>query len=181
MGTFSLQPNRSGRFGSILVVLAALLFWGSWNGADNPLNPFYIDGWHLSSTSPTSTDKQFTVIDSLNGLAEQQAMAQKQQKPLLVMIHADWCVSCKRFEHAVLAQTDIKQKLTNWNTVAANITKYDEDDQLIMKKFDLVGPPVVLFFDQNGNELTKYRVVGEISHEDFAKRLEEMNKELHLS
>jgi thiol:disulfide interchange protein DsbD len=169
LGTFSLQPNRSGRFGAILVICAAMLFWGSWNGAEDPLDPFC-----LASQTKSPEAKLMSTIYSLEELDTQKQIAKKFQKPLMVFVHADWCVSCKHFEHEVLALPAIQKKLAAWEQVNVDITKNDKANQLFLQKFDLVGPPVVLFFDSNGKELAEFRVFGEVSEEDFAKKLDNL-------
>lgn len=181
MGTFSFQANRSGRFGVLFVLYAGLLFWGSWLGNENPLNPLCMDSWQVFSPAPksSSTHTHFETIDSLSGLQEQLTIAEKNQQPLVAIIHADWCASCKNFERKVLADPTIQQKLTHYRAVAVDITKNDEANQLFLKQFDLVGPPAILFFDSHGNELAKYRLVGEVSRKSFSDFLDANQENLH--
>jgi thioredoxin:protein disulfide reductase len=120
----------------------------------------------------------FEPIDSLPGLEAQQVLAKKRERPLMVLFHANWCTACKHFEHNVLANQTIQRKLSGWETVLADVTKNDTANQLLLKKFDLIGPPVVLFFDKNGNELTKFRLVGETSRKKFSQLLEDIQKEM---
>lgn len=178
MGTFSIHPNRSGRIGALLAVYALLLFWGSWHGADNPLKPLSTNPWVVSTSGMPSLQARFESIDSLAGLAAQQDIAMKRGRPLMVVFHAHWCTSCKHFEHDVLASDEIQNRLLNWETVMADVTQNNEANQLLLKKFDLVGPPVVLFFDKNGNELTKYRLIGDTSRKKFSALLTEIEKEM---
>lgn len=177
MGTFSLLPNRSGRVGALLTVYALLLFMGSWYGSDSPLTPLGCNPWQVNSDVPNPLAR-FESIDSLPGLEAQQALAKKRERPLMVLFHANWCTACKHFEHNVLANQMIQKKLSDWETVLADVTKNDTANQLLLKKFDLVGPPVVLFFDKNGNELTKFRLVGETSRKKFSQLLEDIQKEM---
>lgn len=178
MGTFSLQPNRCGRFGVLLVVYAGLLFWGSWQGNENPLNPLCMNSWQVFSPALPQSKIHFETINSLDGLNEQLTLTEKHQAPLVAVIHADWCASCKNFERQVLADPQIQKKLSDYRHVAVDVTKNDEANQLFLKKFDLVGPPAVLFFDKNGNELTKYRIIGDISSSAFSDRLDQVKDKL---
>lgn len=178
MGTFSLQPNRSGRFGVLFLVYAGLLFWGSWHGNENPLNPLCMNSWQIFSPALPKSKIHFETIDSLDGLNEQLILIEKHQEPLLMVVHADWCASCKNFERQVLADPQIQKKLSNYRRVAVDVTKNDEANQLFLKKFDLVGPPAVLFFDKNKNELPKYRIIGDISSHAFSDHLDKVDEKL---
>ncbi|MFT5391608.1 MAG: thiol:disulfide interchange protein DsbD, partial [Gammaproteobacteria bacterium] len=36
----------------------------------------------------------------------------------------------------------------------------DDEDDALLKQFGLFGPPAILFFDAQGNELSAFRVIG---------------------
>ena len=41
-----------------------------------------------------------------------------------------------------------------------------------MSKYNIIGPPAILFFDRHGNELSRFRLVGYFEPEEFAAHLE---------
>jgi thiol:disulfide interchange protein DsbD len=43
-----------------------------------------------------------------------------------------------------------------------------------MRAFDIIGPPAILFFDRNGNEMKPYRLVGYFEPEEFVAHLEQV-------
>ena len=53
----------------------------------------------------------------------------------------------------------------------ADETLNDETDQALMEKYDVIGPPAILFFDRQGNEMRGYRLVGYFEAEEFAEHL----------
>lgn len=173
MGTFSSAPNRIGRLGALLAVYAGLLFWGSWHGSEEPLKPLSTNPWHLVSSN-LHLKSHFPIIHSVDMLQTQQALAQKKGRPLIVIFHADWCSICKQFEHDVLADQAIQKQLSHWDTVVADVTSNSPAEEALLRQFDLVGPPVVLFFDTHGNELVKYRIIGGTSRQKFAQRLRQI-------
>jgi len=45
------------------------------------------------------------------------------------------------------------------------------DDEALMKRFDIIGPPGILFF-KNGVENRPQRIIGEIDAQGFLQHLE---------
>jgi thiol:disulfide interchange protein DsbD len=42
----------------------------------------------------------------------------------------------------------------------ADVTANSDDDKALLKRFNLFGPPGIIFFDGNGKEVDGVRVVG---------------------
>ncbi|MCB1660077.1 MAG: protein-disulfide reductase DsbD, partial [Pseudomonadales bacterium] len=53
----------------------------------------------------------------------------------------------------------------------ADITSNDDNAQALLKKFGLFGPPSVLFFDGQGQELRTLRVMGSMGAERFVAHI----------
>jgi thiol:disulfide interchange protein DsbD len=53
----------------------------------------------------------------------------------------------------------------------ADVTANDDDDKALLKRFNLFGPPGIIFFSANGKELADARVVGYQESEGFLKTL----------
>jgi thiol:disulfide interchange protein DsbD len=49
----------------------------------------------------------------------------------------------------------------------ADVTANSTDDAALLKRFDLFGPPGIIFFDANGQEIRGLRVVGYKNAEEF--------------
>jgi thioredoxin:protein disulfide reductase len=52
----------------------------------------------------------------------------------------------------------------------ANVTRNDADDQALLKRFGIFGPPTIAFYGADGQERTQYRVVGYMKAPAFASR-----------
>lgn len=180
MKTFHSRCGWSGRFGVLLVLFAGILFWGAWQGKDEIVSTITSDSWN--SNFQRSTEMlTFHNISSNSDLSEMQAHAKKQDIPLMLVFYADWCISCRHLEHTVFNNKVIQQQLENWELVRADITRYNQEGQLLLQRFDLIGPPAVLFFDRNGIELTKYRIIGESSPQSFSHALTLIKREMKAS
>jgi thiol:disulfide interchange protein DsbD len=53
----------------------------------------------------------------------------------------------------------------------ADVTRNDADDQALLKRFRIFGPPTIAFYGDDGQERSGYRVVGYMKPADFARTL----------
>ena len=53
------------------------------------------------------------------------------------------------------------------------MTAYDDDDKALLERFDLYGPPGIIFFDSDGRERRNYLVVGMMHADEFAPHVRE--------
>ncbi len=61
-------------------------------------------------------------------------------------------------------------------TVQADISEYNQANQLLMAHFDIIGPPAILFFSPNGSELTNIRIIGEADVPKLLEHIRDANK-----
>ena len=50
-----------------------------------------------------------------------------------------------------------------------DVTENNDDDKAFLKQFDLFGPPAILFFNKESNEVKSHRLVGFVEAEAFVK------------
>jgi thiol:disulfide interchange protein DsbD len=50
----------------------------------------------------------------------------------------------------------------------ADVTSNDADDQALLKRFGIYGPPTIAFYGKDGQERSRYRVVGYMKGAQFA-------------
>jgi thiol:disulfide interchange protein DsbD len=74
--------------------------------------------------------------------------------------YADWCVSCKEMERFTFNDPAISARLNKMLLLKADVTANSTEDQDLLKRFELFGPPGIIFFDAQGKEATDLRVVG---------------------
>ena len=86
--------------------------------------------------------------------------------------YADWCGPCKQMERLTFSDARVRQKLAGLAALQADVTRNSEEDQTLLKRFKLVGPPGILFFDRQGKEITALRVIGYQPPEKFLQTLE---------
>jgi thiol:disulfide interchange protein DsbD len=66
----------------------------------------------------------------------------------------------------------VKQALKTYLLLQVDVTKNSETDQSLLKKFNLIGPPAILFFGLDRQEKTGNRVIGYQNAETFVKSLQ---------
>jgi thiol:disulfide interchange protein DsbD len=113
----------------------------------------------------------FAVIESSAQLDQFLAQAKEQKKVVLLDFYADWCISCKEMEVNTFANPEVNQELQKFVLLQADVTKNNYENQALLKRFGLFGPPGILMFDLNSEELKDQRVIGYVPPQRFVERL----------
>ena len=113
----------------------------------------------------------FTVIESNVQLDQFLAQAKDQKKLVLLDFYADWCISCKEMEINTFANSEVNKELQRFILLQADVTKNSTDNQALLKRFGLFGPPGILIFDLNSVEQKDQRVIGYMPPQRFVERL----------
>ncbi len=93
-------------------------------------------------------------------------------KGRLVMIRAtaDWCLTCQLMEAKVIPNPKVQQALTKVAQIRIDITKPSVDVKELMHHYQLIAPPVFLFF-KDGKEIPDSRLIGEQSATHLAEAI----------
>lgn len=100
------------------------------------------------------------------------AQAKAQGKPVMLDFYADWCTSCLEMEHETFSDPQVQARLKGAVLLQADVTVNTADDRALLQRFKLFGPPGLIFFDAQGQELTAAQVVGFQKPQDFVRSLE---------
>ena len=140
----------------VLLVAGIALLLGALAGSRNPLQP--LEG--LRATTGSAAHAPVLPFQRVKNVAElDRAVQQAQGKYVMLDFYADWCVSCKEYEQFVFSDPRVQTKLKNTVLLQADVTDNNADDIALLKRFDLFGPPGIIFFDKNGQEITP-KIVG---------------------
>jgi len=119
-------------------------------------------------------DLSFVVIHSLVELDAQLSQAKQEQKLVLLDFYADWCISCKEMEINTFANSEVSKELKQFILLQADVTANSPDNQALLKRFGLFGPPGILFFNPNSEERKDQRVIGYMPPQRFIDRLQKL-------
>jgi thiol:disulfide interchange protein DsbD len=89
-------------------------------------------------------------------------------KPVMIDFWATWCVSCIELDNITFKDPVVREELKNYLLVKVDVTKNTSDDKALMKKFNLFGPPALIFYKDGVEEKNK-RIIGFKNAEDFLK------------
>jgi len=118
-------------------------------------------------------DLSFLVIQSPAELDAQLIKAKQEQKLVMLDFYADWCISCKEMELNTFANAEVSKELKQFVLLQADVTSNSSDNQALLKRFGLFGPPGILIFNQNSEELKAQRVIGYMPPPRFIERLKQ--------
>jgi len=92
---------------------------------------------------------------------------QSRGRHVMIDFYADWCVSCKEMERFTFSDPKIQARLQDVALVKIDVTAGSQDDAELLKRFNLFGPPGLLFFDRQGQEIPRVRIIGYLNKDDF--------------
>lgn len=121
-------------------------------------------------------DLSFVVIQSTAQLEAQLNKAKEAKKFVLLDFYADWCISCKEMEVNTFANPQVSTVLQQFVLVQADVTKNSPENQALLKRFGLFGPPGILIFNLNSQELQDQRVIGYMPPNRFIERLKKISE-----
>lgn len=179
---FSVKTTR-GRLaqllGLFLLVYALSCWYGAFSGQTDPLRPLgRTQTAQIASESSDKSAQQWQTVTQVAELNQILADSKNSKKPVLVDWYADWCISCKVIEHEVLPDPKIVSQLKSFRLIRFDMTDSSGEQRALLDHYKLFGPPALLFFGKDGNELTNVRVVGELDVEALSERLSRANDQI---
>jgi thiol:disulfide interchange protein DsbD len=149
--------------GLIFAAFGLMQLTGLVTGAHDVLAP-------LSQLTGGSDSKvQFTRVKSVAELDA--AIAHARGKTVMLDFYADWCVSCKEMEKLTFSNPRVQAKFADMLLLQADVTANNDDDKALLKRFKLFGPPGIVFFDRQGQEIRDGRVIGYQDADRFLRSL----------
>ncbi|OUS08767.1 hypothetical protein A9Q81_00600 [Gammaproteobacteria bacterium 42_54_T18] len=130
-------------------------------------------GFSSQNATNSSTEQAglaFTRIRSQSALDQALTSAKDNNKPVMIDYYADWCISCIELEHGAFKNPNVLTLLQNHQLLQIDLTDNDEAEALL-DRFNLQGPPSILFFDKEGQELAHARIYAYKDESTFLKHL----------
>lgn len=103
--------------------------------------------------------KQFTIHNYQASLNNNEKM--------VIDFYADWCIPCKELDALTFSDKRIIDQFENFTVYKVDMTKNNETNEQLRKKFNVVGMPTVLVIDSKGNELK--RITGFVNADEFLR------------
>jgi thiol:disulfide interchange protein DsbD len=159
--------------GLVTLLYGGVLIVGAAAGGSDPFRP--LSALHLAGEqSAAAAEEQplrFTPVKGVAGL--EQALEETRGKTALLDFYADWCVSCKEMEQRTFTDPAVRKSLRGAVLLRADVTANDAQDQALLKRFGIFGPPSIMFFGPDGAERRPYRLVGFLGPQEFTDRVQQ--------
>jgi thiol:disulfide interchange protein DsbD len=160
--------------GLLAVFYGVLLLIGAASGSKDPLQPLdNVRAGAVGAAGSNRSELSFRMIKTIAELERAVADASAAGKPVMLDFYADWCVSCKEMEKYTFPDAAVQAALANAVLLKADVTKNDAEDQALMKRFGIFGPPTIAFFGADGVERKNFRLVGFTPAESFREHVEQ--------
>jgi thiol:disulfide interchange protein DsbD len=179
MGKFS-QARHNKQYirhglSSVILIYGIILLIGAALGNDDPLHPW--ENWQRLGQIVASQPKPgFTTVNTLTQLNREFATAKQEKKWVLLDFSASWCEACIRMERYVFSQPRVIQNLAGFILLRADTTADNNFDRTLMRQFQVIAPPTLLFFTPSGKELMTGRIIGAISAEKLLAHIKKIKE-----
>jgi thiol:disulfide interchange protein DsbD len=155
----------------MLLVTGLTMLVGALSNAKSPLQPL---GGLFATNGSAQVQHASLNFKRVKNLAELDAELQAAQgKMVMLDFYADWCVSCKELDQFTFSDQRVQTALKNTVLLQVDVTANSEDDKALLQKFNLFGPPGILFFNDKAQEETNLKVVGYKNADDFLQILDQ--------
>ena len=156
--------------GVVMLAYGVLMLAGVAAGGKDPRQP--LKGVTLLSNPVTMTRQ--AAFRSVNTVADlENALTEAGGRRVMLDFYADWCASCQELEKYTFTDPAVLTALGDAMLLRADVTANDEAAKALMNRFNIIGPPAILFFGAEGIEQRPYRVVGFMPPESFKQHVEQ--------
>ncbi|MFM7121861.1 MAG: protein-disulfide reductase DsbD, partial [Gammaproteobacteria bacterium] len=163
--------------GVVLVLWGTLLLVGAASGANDPLRPlarWAVADQGVDAGRPVAGAPEWQPVRGIDDLRRQLAEAASAGQPVLLDLYADWCISCKLMERNVYPDPAVASRMRQFRLLKADVTVNSDADRALLNSLGLFGPPSLVFFGPDGQEIPATRVQGEIDAEQLASHIDQV-------
>jgi thiol:disulfide interchange protein DsbD len=151
-------------FAVVLLGYGLILLVGAFSGGTSVLDPLkkLYTSQHIAGA--ISTHPTFTKVKTKEALDSAVAAS---DKPVLIDFSAAWCVACKELDEITFADPKVQALMQKFTLLQVDVTENSQEDKALQKYFGVVGPPAIIFYDKNHNELKNHKMIGYKPPEEF--------------
>lgn len=158
---WKIRPNVTQTLTQLLLILLSLgtVVLGGWH---------FKQAWSQINTAQAETRLVWKKVRTQDEFTA--ALAAVKGQPVLIDVYADWCVACQPIKKDVLPRTDVQAALQHAALVKLDLTEYDPSQDILLKEWQILGPPTMIFLDASHQEKREIRLTGTFSAEQLISR-----------
>jgi thiol:disulfide interchange protein DsbD len=156
--------------GVLAMAYGVIMLLGAAAGGTDPLQPLRGTAL-LAGPMRAEAGVEFRRIKSVADLDRELEQARAAGRPVMLDFYADWCVSCKEMEKYTFTDPQVAAVLAQGVVLQADVTANDAQDQALLRRFEIFGPPTIAFFGIDGQERRNYRLVGFVPADRFEQHV----------
>ncbi len=103
-------------------------------------------------------------------------VSQKEKKPVLIDFYADWCAACKELEEYTFTDAQVQELGKQFVLLRFDATEDSAEVNAILKEFNIIGLPTLVFYDRKGDQRDDERVTGFEKADRFVQRMQNILK-----
>lgn len=169
------ERTRKGA-GLVMFAYGLALLAGAVGGATDPLQPLSPYTAKPALTDGKTTEHaSFQRVESPDRIRDLMTQASRNSQPVMLDFYADWCISCKVMERNVFSAADVVDALAPYTLLQIDMTDNTPAQQALLDELGLFGPPAILFYGRDGEELPDARVLGEMDRDEFLRHLSSLD------
>jgi thiol:disulfide interchange protein DsbD len=151
----------------LLAAAYGILLWvGAYINQPDTLRPL-LCSVAVACKEQLSLTLKFKKIGNVEELQQNLVEAKAKKQWVMLDFYADWCASCQEMALNTFADPKVRAALSKIVLVQADVTQNSPADQALLRQFNLIGPPAILFFGPDQQERSAYRVVGYMKADKF--------------
>lgn len=163
--------------GTLLLVWGVLALIGGLAGNRDVLNPLPATLFSAQTRAAAESNTPLLqAVKTLPDLEDRLAEASNAGKPAILDYYATWCADCVRMENSTFLDTRVREAIAS-RFVALQVDVTDPnhpESKALKRRFEVYGPPAMLFFSASGQERRDLRTYGYKSPEAFLALLAEL-------
>ncbi|MEO8232699.1 MAG: protein-disulfide reductase DsbD [Ignavibacteriota bacterium] len=97
----------------------------------------------------------------------------KNNERMVIDFYADWCIPCKELDALTFSDKLVLKEFDRFTVYKVDMTKNDDTNEQLRKRFNIIGMPTVIIIDSKGNEIK--RLTGFVNADEFLSFIKNIN------
>jgi thiol:disulfide interchange protein DsbD len=154
-----------------LTILSVILMVGAASGGRSVLQP--LAQWRgQGAPADAAGALHISRVASNAALDAALTAAHQQGQPVMLDFYADWCVACKEFDSITFRDPVVQKRLAGARVLQVDVTANTAEDKALLKRFNLFGPPGMVFFGVAEAGRISHKVIGYQAPDEFLASLD---------